>query len=229
VEGEGPGLRATLIAAAPMAVAIGVFGVVFGAAASATIDPLLVVGMSLLIFSGSLQFALVALLASGAGILVLISTAIVLNMRHVVFGAVLRPRLDGPVWRRALLAFFMLDESFGLALAGGRRAAFVLAVSGVAFYLAWQIGTILGVLGASVVALEEIARALFPVLFIGLAAVTARGTAGMIRGLAAALLVLVSALVVPALFDYAPIVAAIVVALPSRRDGTVTNTGSGSA
>ncbi|MEP7379725.1 MAG: hypothetical protein ABI725_09225 [Chloroflexota bacterium] len=46
MEDEGAGLRATLITAAPLALAIGVFGVVFGAAASATIDPLLVVAMS---------------------------------------------------------------------------------------------------------------------------------------------------------------------------------------
>jgi predicted branched-subunit amino acid permease len=217
VEGEEPGLRATLITSLPFATAIGVFGVVFGAAASAIIDPLLVVGMSLIIFSGSLQFALVSLLAVGAGPAVLLFTTVVLNLRHVVFGAVLRPRLEAPLWRRAILGFFMIDESFGLALAAGKRAALVLAVSGTAFYVAWQIGTVLGVLGARAVALEEVARAIFPVLFIGLAALTARGREGLLRALAAAGLVVLSALFVPALFDYAPIIAAIIVALPSRR------------
>jgi predicted branched-subunit amino acid permease len=216
VEGEGPGLRATLITSLPFATAIGVFGVVFGAAASAIIDPLLVVGMSLIIFSGSLQFALVALLAGGAGPAVLLFTTLVLNLRHVVFGALLRPRMDAPLWRRAVLGFFMIDESFGLALAAGRRAGLVLAVSGTAFWVAWQVGTILGVLGASAVALEEVGRAIFPVLFIGLAALTARGRDGMFRALAAAALVVLSAIFVPALFDYSPIIAAIIVALPSR-------------
>lgn len=216
IDGAGAGLRATLIRSLPFATAIGVFGVVFGAAASAIVDPLLVVGMSLIIFSGSLQFALVALLAGGAGPAVLLFTTLVLNLRHVVFGALLRPRIDAPLWRRAVLGFFMIDESFGLALAAGRRAALVLAVSGTTFWVAWQVGTILGVLGARAVALEEVARAIFPVLFIGLAALTARGTDGMLRALAAAVLVLLSALFAPALFDYAPIIAAIIVALPSR-------------
>ncbi len=217
MEGEAPGLRATLITALPFATAIGVFGVVFGAAASATVDPLLVAGMSLVIFSGSLQFALVALLVSGAGPAVLLFTTVVLNLRHVVFGAVLRPRIEGSLLRRAFLGFFMIDESFGLAVAAGKRAALVLAVSGTAFYIAWQIGTLLGVLGARVVALEEVARAIFPVLFIGLAALTARGREGSLRALAAAALVVISALFVPALFDYAPILAAILVAIPARR------------
>ena len=210
-------MRATLITAAPLALAIGVFGIVFGAAASATIDPLLVVAMSAVIFSGSLQFALIALLVSGAGVAALLLTAIVLNLRHVVFGAVLRPRIDIARWRRAVVSFFMIDESFGLALVSGRRAPFVLAVSGVLCYCTWVAGTVLGVLGARAVSLEEVSRAIFPVLFIGLAAVTARGKEGMLRALAAALIVLAVALLVPGLFDYAPIIAAIVVALPSRR------------
>jgi predicted branched-subunit amino acid permease len=227
VEGEGPKLRATLITAAPLALAIGVFGIVFGAAASATIDPLLVVAMSAVIFSGSLQFALVALLVSGAGVAALVITAIVLNLRHVVFGAVLRPRIDLALWRRAVLSFFMIDESFGLALVSGKRATFVLAVSGVLFYFAWLAGTIMGVLGARAVSLEEVSRAIFPVLFIGLAAVTARGKEGTLRALAAAAIVVTIALLVPGLFDYAPIIAAIVVALPGRRTGSHAVGGGG--
>ena len=173
-------------------------------------------GYTLLIFSGSLQFALVALLVGGAGPAVLLFTTFVLNLRHVVFGAVLRPRIEGPLWRRAFLGFFMIDESFGLALAAGRRAALVLAVSGAAFYVAWQIGTVLGVVGARAVALEEVARAIFPVLFIGLAALTARGKEGLLRAVVAAALVVLAALFVPALYDYAPIFAAILVAIPAR-------------
>jgi predicted branched-subunit amino acid permease len=219
---RGPGLRGTLITALPFALAIGTFGVVFGAAAGAAMDPLLVIAMSLLVFSGSLQFALVALVATGAGPAVLVLTAIVLNLRHVVFGALLRPHLDLAPWRRALLVFFMVDESFGLSLAAGKRAAAVLAISGVFFYIAWQVGTFLGLLGARAVALEEVAGSIFPVLFIGLAALTARGRDGMLRALAAAGIVVISAFVIPALTNYAPIIAAILVALPPRRHPPTT-------
>jgi predicted branched-subunit amino acid permease len=216
VEAEGSGIRQTLITAVPFAVAIGTFGVVFGAAASAALDPVLVVVMSLAVFSGSLQFALVALVATGAGPIALLLTTVVLNLRHVVFGALLRPHLEVSRWRRAVLVFFMVDESFGMALAAGRRAAFVLAISGVMFYAAWQVGTVLGLLGARAVALQEVAAAIFPVLFIGLAGLTARGREGMLRAVAAAVLVVLTALFIPALFGYAPIIAAILVALPSR-------------
>ncbi|CAN5825354.1 hypothetical protein BH24CHL5_BH24CHL5_05560 [soil metagenome] len=191
---------------------------IFGAAATTQMEPALAIGMSLLIFSGTLQFAALGLLASGAGVGAIVLVAVALNMRHVVLGAVLRPRVDGSPLRRAVMAFFMLDESFGLAVASGRRAAYVLLVSGFAFFVCWQVGTLLGLLGARLVAVEGLAAALFPVLFIGLAAITVRGRVGVLRAAIAAALVIAVALYVPDLHAFAPIAAALIVALPGGRD-----------
>jgi predicted branched-subunit amino acid permease len=206
-----------LLAAAPLAAAIGVFGMIFGAAASTQMDAVLAVGMSLLVFSGTLQFATLGLLASGAGVVAIVLTAFALNTRHVVLGAVLRPRIEGSALRRAVLAWFMLDESFGLALASGRRAAFVLLASGSIFFVAWVVGTLLGLLGARLIAVEGLAAALFPVLFVGLAAITVRGRHGVVRVVVASALVLAVSLLVPDLHAFAPILAALVVALPGAR------------
>ena len=203
-----------LLAAAPLALAIGVFGMIFGAAASLEMDPALALGMSLLVFSGTLQFATLGLLASGAGVAAIVLTAIALNLRHIVLGAVLRPRLAGSPLRRALLAWFMLDESFGLALASDRRAGFVLLVSGALFFAAWVVGTLLGLFGARLIAIEGLAAALFPVLFVGLTAITVRGRHGVVRALIAASLVLVVSLLVPDLHAFVPILAALLVSLP---------------
>jgi len=204
-----------LVAAAPLAAAIGVFGMVFGAAASVQMDVALAMGMSLLIFSGTLQFAVLGLLASGAGTAAIVLTAVALNARHVVLGAILRPRVGGSTRRRALLAWFMIDESFGLALVADRRAApFVLFASGALFFAAWLAGTALGLLGARLVAVEGLAAALFPVLFVGLSAITARGRAGAVRAATAAMLAVGLALLLPEFYAFAPIIAALAVALP---------------
>lgn len=203
-----------LLSAAPLAAAVGVFGMIFGAAANVHMDASLAVAMSLLIFSGTLQFATLGLLASGAGVAAIVLTAVALNARHVVLGAVLRPRVDGSALRRALLAWFMLDESFGLAIASGRRAAFVLLVSGAIFFAAWALGTLLGVLGARLVAVEGLAAALFPVLFVGLCAITVRGHDGVVRVLICAALVVGLSILVPDLSAFLPIIAALLVAVP---------------
>lgn len=209
-------LPRVLLTAAPLALAIGVFGMIFGAAATVHMDVVLVIAMSLLVFSGALQFSTVALLASGAGALAIVTTALALNTRHLVLGAILRSRLEVPAPRRALLSWFMVDESFGLAVAAGRRAAVVLLASGALFFVAWQVGTLLGVLGARLVALEEPAAAIFPVLFIGLAAVTARGRSDVLRAGLAALGVAALTLAVPQVHSFLPILAAIFVALLPR-------------
>jgi predicted branched-subunit amino acid permease len=210
------GWRWVLLPAAPLAAAIGVFGMVFGAAASAQMDVALALGMSLLVFSGTLQFATLGLLASGAGVVAIMATAVALNLRHVVLGAVLRPHVEGSMARRALLAWFMLDESFGLAISARRQAAAVLLLSGAIFFVAWQVGTILGLLGAQAVAVEGLAAAIFPMLFIGLAAATIRGRSGVLRVTIAAAGVLVLVQLLPDAHAFVPIVVALLVALPGR-------------
>jgi predicted branched-subunit amino acid permease len=205
-----------VVAATPLALAIGVFGVVFGAAAQAHMDVALVLAMSLLVFSGSLQFAVVGLIAGGAGPAAIVATAVALNARHLVMGAIVRHRLDVGRGRRALLGWFLIDESFGLAVTSGRKAATVLLVSGTMFFVAWQAGTALGVLGARVVAVEGLATAIFPVLFIGLTALTARDRGSALRALTAAGLVVAGTVVLPQVHPFLPIVAAVAVALPSR-------------
>jgi predicted branched-subunit amino acid permease len=210
------GWRAIGLSAAPLALAIGVFGVIFGAAAGVHMAPLLVLAMSLLVFSGTLQFATIGLLLAGASAPAIVATALALNARHLVLGAVLRPRIEGSLPRRALLSWFLIDESFGLAVAAGRRAGPVLLATGALFFVAWQAGTVIGLLGAEV-AVEGLATAIFPVLFVGLTALTVRGRDGVVRVIAAALIVLLLARVVPAAHAYLPIIAAIAVALPGGR------------
>lgn len=205
------------MSAAPVATAIGVFGVIFGAAGSAELGVELTVAMSLLVFSGTVQFAVLGLIVLGAGTAAILLTVLALNARNLVLGATLRPRLDGPAWRRAVLSWFLIDESFGLSLAAGRRAGTVLLIAGAACYMAWQAGTLLGVAGARVVVLEGIAEAIFPVLFIGLAALTAGGRPGALRAASAALLVVGLTLLVPAAHAVLPILTALAVALPGRR------------
>lgn len=209
--------RGLAAALAPLAAAIVVFGVAFGAAASAEFGAELALAMSLVVFSGAVQFAALGMVAGGAAPAAVVLAALALNARNLVLGAVLRQRLQGGSVRRAALGWFLVDESFGLAIAAGRRAGVVLVVAGTTCYLAWQLGTVLGVAGARFAALEGIAQALFPVLFIGLAAMTARGPAGAVRTAAAAVLVSILSVLLPAAHAFLPIVAALAVALPGRR------------
>ena len=201
------------------------FGTLYGAAARGVLGVPLTLVSSLLVYSGALQFALVALLGAGATILPLVLTAVVLNLRHLVLGAALRSRFESGPLRRALLAFFLVDETFGFAIAAGNRAAprvvgavteRTLLFAGLTLYVAWLVGTVVGVLGGGLAAVEGAAGAIFPVLFIGLASLAATRRSHAVRGLAAAVLTAAVALLFPGLRMLAPVVAGVLVALPGR-------------
>jgi predicted branched-subunit amino acid permease len=222
---SGPNARSILAASLPAAAAIGVFGTLYGAGAAPVLGVGLTVASSLFVFSGALQFALVGLLTAGAGAPALLLTAATLNLRHLVLGAVLRPHIGGSRRRRAALAFFLVDETFGFAMAARHSAARdglategaverTLVVSGVACYLAWQAGTWVGLMGAGVAAGSGLAGAIFPVLFIGLASLACTTRSHVIRALGAAALTAGLALALPDLRALAPVIAGVVVALP---------------
>ena len=161
-------------AAVPVAAAIGVFGVVYGAAAGPVLGTSLTVVSSLIVFSGVAQFTMVALVAAGATPVAILGAVATLALRHLPLGAVLQPVMTAGRTRRALISPFLLDETTGLALTSGTRAERTLAISGGLAYAAWVGGTIGGLAGGTFASVEPMAGALFPVLFVGLAALTAQ-------------------------------------------------------
>lgn len=210
-------LPAPIPEALPVAAAIGVFGVVYGAAAPGVIGPTLTVWSSVLIFSGAAQFSMLGLLAAGAVPAAVLGAVAVLALRHVPLGVLLRPRLPAKAVTRAGLSWFLIDETTGLALASRGSAGRTLLISGVMAYAAWVTGTVIGVAGGSVAPLEPIADALFPVLFVGLAGLTATTGCARVRAFMSGLLVLALLLVWPASGGIGAIAVAVGVCMVGRR------------
>jgi predicted branched-subunit amino acid permease len=222
-----PSVRSILMTTVPAAAAIAVFGTLYGAAARPLLGVPLTLASSLFVFSGALQFALVGLLGAAAAPAALLLTAGTLNLRHLVLGAVLRPRIGGSRLRRAALAFFLVDETFGFALAAASAAESrghaarpaaekTMLVAGVVCHLSWQVGTVIGLLGAGIPAVQGVAGAIFPVLFIGLAALAIRTLPDLGRALGAALLTGVVAFALPDMRAVAPVLAGVIAAWPGR-------------
>ena len=71
------------------------FGIIFGALSiSAGLSVAATLGMSLFVFAGSSQFVAAGLVAQGAGILVIVLTTFVVNLRHALYSASLGPYLS---------------------------------------------------------------------------------------------------------------------------------------
>ena len=200
-------------AVVPFALAIFTFGVIYGTVARRTAEPLAVLLSSVLIFSGALQFTIVGLILAGAQAGALIAAALTLNARHVLLGAVLRPRIQESALKRAGLAWFLVDETTGLAL-NARNPAVTLLVSGSACYIAWIGGIAAGIAGASIDALRSAATAIFPVLFVGLASMSCTSRSLAVRAAVAAPLTVALALAWPGGRGLAPVLAAVIAAAP---------------
>jgi 4-azaleucine resistance transporter AzlC len=123
-----------------------VFGVLAQQAKLSVVDALL---MSGLVYAGASQFVALSLWTTMPfPAITIILTTFVVNMRHLLMGASLRPwfaRL--PLWKAYISVFFMVDESWALTMsdfaAGGHDAAFLLG-SGLTLFVAWVSSTVIG-------------------------------------------------------------------------------------
>ncbi|GAA2568296.1 AzlC family ABC transporter permease [Pseudonocardia hydrocarbonoxydans] len=135
-----------------LASAVGVVGASFGAlAAAAGLSPALTVGMSLLVFAGGSQFLVVSVVAAGGSPLAAVVAGLLINARHLPFGLAVAPAV-GRSWPARLFgAHILIDESTAYARSrpGDARRAFW--TSGVALFVFWNLGTVVGLLGGSAV------------------------------------------------------------------------------
>jgi predicted branched-subunit amino acid permease len=109
-------LREGALASVPLMIGIVPWGAVAGVAmVSAGLTEAQAVAMSLLVFAGSAQLAVLPLLIAKAPLWVMYATALVVNLRYVIYSAVLAPyfeHLSRP-WR-ALLSYITVDGMFAL-------------------------------------------------------------------------------------------------------------------
>jgi len=100
------------------AMGIAAWGLITGVAmAQSGLDLALVLLMSLLVYAGSAQLAVLPLLASGAPVWVVWATALCINLRFVIFSASWRPYVisySRP--RRLWMGYFMADLNYVMFL-----------------------------------------------------------------------------------------------------------------
>ncbi|GAK11764.1 AzlC family ABC transporter permease [Geomicrobium sp. JCM 19039] len=164
------------IDAFPLAIAIGAYGLSFGMLAiQADFTVFQSVMMSVFVFSGTVQLASVAMIASGASLLSILTAATLLNLRNLLYGATLSKGLRNvkKKWR-FLLAFGVSDESFVLGTQKFKRdgpAPVYFATVALFFYMSWIIATLFGALiGDQVDPLQFGLDLAFPVTFAALLA-----------------------------------------------------------
>ncbi|NJP68494.1 AzlC family ABC transporter permease [Streptomyces spiramenti] len=132
-------------------VAVGLSGFAFGVtAASAGLSVLQACVLSLLVFTGASQFALVGAVAAGGNPYTAAAGAFFLGARNAFYGLRLAGLLRVRGWRRPLAAHWVIDETSAVTLAQSdpRAARLGFAVTGATLYVLWNLTTLLGAVGA---------------------------------------------------------------------------------
>ncbi len=137
-----------------VAFTVGLYGAAFGAAGvTAGFSILQTCLLSILLFSGASQFAVVGIMGAGGAAISAIATATLLGFRNALYGLQMAPILKVSGLKRVLAAQITIDESTAVATLQendeDRKRGFY--ITGVGVYIFWNLFTYLGALGASAI------------------------------------------------------------------------------
>ena len=137
----------------PLAMAVIPWGILTGALAiKIGLTPLYAQLLSLLVFAGAAQLSAMTLMSGGASTLAIFGTTFVISARHLLYSIVFREHVMRLPFRwRLMIAFVLTDEMFAVSQAHTKRygvfSASYAVVSGVTFYVIWNLSTLLGIIG----------------------------------------------------------------------------------
>jgi len=129
------------------------FGIIFGTLAiNSGLSPLATLAMSAAVFAGSSQFIAVGMLAAGSGWLLIVITAFVVNLRHILYAISLVPYVQSlPQKWKIPLAFWLTDEAFAVAIRRYESADnsplkhWYYLGAALTMYVNWQLCTLVGI------------------------------------------------------------------------------------
>lgn len=187
----------------PFLLVVSPFALLFGIVATeAGLTVLETLTFSVAVIAGAAQFTALELMTENAPTFVVLASAIAVNLRLVMYSAALTPHLgDQPLGRRALVAYFTVDQTYATAAAAFDARPDMTPAEKFAYYLGvvtpicfpWYICTVIGAkLGAIVPLGSGIAFAL-PLVFIAMTGPALRTRAHMVAAFVATLTSLAAA------------------------------------
>ncbi|TCM83476.1 AzlC family ABC transporter permease [Rhodovulum steppense] len=165
---------------APFVLVIMPFGLLFGVVGTeAGLNIAEVMGFSILVIAGAAQFTAVQLMVDQAPTMLVLATALAVNLRMAMYSAALTPHLGGaPLWQRALAAYFLVDQTYALAQAryesrpemslGERLAYYAGSITPVCPM--WYVATLAGALAGQAIPPEFALDFAVPITFLAMVA-----------------------------------------------------------
>ncbi len=101
----------------PFLMVIAPFATLFGVIATeAGLDIFETLSFSVVVIAGAAQFTAIQLMSENAPTLVVLVSALAVNLRMAMYSASITPHLGRlPLWKRALVAYFLVDQTYASA------------------------------------------------------------------------------------------------------------------
>lgn len=108
------GVRAAL----PVLLGVVPFAMITGVAAVGVgLSPFDSFGMSVIVFAGASQLAVLQLMKAGTPWIIMVLTAWIINLRFIMYSAALAPSLEKlSTWKKSVLAYMLSDQAFGTSM-----------------------------------------------------------------------------------------------------------------
>src|SRR6267143_4817841 len=181
----------------------GAYAISFGAiSTTAGLSLLQTVALSVLMFTGASQFAMVGVIGAGGSVWAGAATAALLGTRNALYGVRLSSLLGRTGIRRIAAAQFVLDETTAMAIARDdpRQSRFAFWATGFALFTFWNLGTLAGALATHALSNPKVLGldAAPPAAFLALLAPRLRSREPLAIALAAAVVAIAVLPFVPA-------------------------------
>lgn len=165
---------------APFLLVLMPFSLLYGVVATeAGLNLAQVMAFSMLVIAGAAQFATLQLMTENAPVAIAIAAGLAVNLRMAMYSAALAPHLGAaPLWKRALVAYLTVDQSYALSAAKfeaepdrplSQKLAYFFGIV-VPVVPLWYMGTLLGALIGSAIPPEYALDFALPITFLALIA-----------------------------------------------------------
>lgn len=184
----------------PFLAVVGPFAMLFGVLATeAGLAVHETMGFSIVVIAGAAQFTALQLINENAPTLVVIASALAVNLRMAMYSASITPHLGPlPLWKRGIAAYFLVDQTYAQSILDYEKNPDQTTTEKFAYFLGvmtpicppWYLFTFLGaVLGESIPPSLGLDFAL-PIAFLAMVGPMLRTPAHRIAALAAVVLAL---------------------------------------